>query len=126
VPVIWSAYGELEHAVRTGHPAVEKALPEGFFAYMAANPNLARVFDEAMTANAHAQIPAILGSYDFSRFNKIADIAGGRGHLLKGAPRETAQRERRPVRAATRERRGEGMNSRPNRMDWASVESSNK
>jgi hypothetical protein len=83
VPVIWSAYGELEHAVRTGHPAVEKALPEGFFAYMAANPNVARVFDEAMTAASHAQIPAILGSYDFSRFKRIGDIAGGRGHLLK-------------------------------------------
>lgn len=50
---------------------------------MAANPNVARVFDEAMTAKADAQIPGILGSYDFSRFKKIADIAGGRGHLLK-------------------------------------------
>jgi hypothetical protein len=44
--------------VRTDHSAVEKAVPEGFFAYMAANPNVARVFDEAMTAASHAQIPA--------------------------------------------------------------------
>jgi hypothetical protein len=83
VPIMWSAYGELEHAVRTGHSAVEKAVPEGFFGYMAANPNVAGIFDEAMMAASHAQIPAILGSYDFSRFKRIGDIAGGRGHLLK-------------------------------------------
>jgi hypothetical protein len=83
VPIMWSAYGELEHAMRTGHSAVEKAVPEGFFGYMAANPNVAGIFDEAMMAASHAQIPAILGSYDFSRFKRIGDIAGGRGHLLK-------------------------------------------
>jgi hypothetical protein len=96
VPVICSAYGELEHAVRTGHSAVEKAVPEGFFAYMAANPNVARVFDEAMTAASHAQIPAILGSYDFARFNGNRSLA---------------------------RRRRAGMNSRLNRMDWASLQS---
>jgi hypothetical protein len=83
VAVIWSAYGELEHAVRTGHPAVEKAVPEGFFAYMTANPDVARVFDEAMMSASQAQIPAILDSYDFSRFKKVGDIGGGRGHLLE-------------------------------------------
>ena len=80
---MWSASGELEHAVRTGHAAIEKAVPEGFFGYMAANPNVARVFDDAMTATSHAQIPAILESYDFSRFKTIGDITAARGHLLK-------------------------------------------
>jgi hypothetical protein len=35
-----------------------------------------------MTAKAAADIAAVLGAYDFSRFATIADIGGGRGHLL--------------------------------------------
>jgi hypothetical protein len=36
-----------------------------------------------MTAKAAADIAAALGAYDFSGFATIADIGGGRGHLLK-------------------------------------------
>lgn len=36
-----------------------------------------------MTAKARAQIAGILEAYDFSRFLSIADIGGGRGHLLQ-------------------------------------------
>jgi hypothetical protein len=35
-----------------------------------------------MTAKAAVDIAAVLGAYDFSRFATIADIGGGRGHLL--------------------------------------------
>jgi hypothetical protein len=36
-----------------------------------------------MTAKAAADVAAVLGAYDFSRFATIADIGGGRGHLLR-------------------------------------------
>jgi hypothetical protein len=36
-----------------------------------------------MTAKAQADIAAILGGYDFGAFPTIADIGGGRGHLLE-------------------------------------------
>jgi C-methyltransferase len=36
-----------------------------------------------MTAKAAADIAAILDAYDFSHFDTIADIGGGRGHLLR-------------------------------------------
>ena len=36
-----------------------------------------------MTGKAHGQIAGILSGYDFSLFNTIADIGGGRGHLLQ-------------------------------------------
>jgi ubiquinone/menaquinone biosynthesis C-methylase UbiE len=36
-----------------------------------------------MTAKAHADNAAILDAYDFSKYRVMADIAGGRGHLLK-------------------------------------------
>ena len=37
---------------------------------------------DAMGAKSQAQIPAILRSYDVTRFNRIGDIGGGNGHLL--------------------------------------------
>ena len=36
-----------------------------------------------MTAKAAADIAAVLGAYDFARFDTIADIGGGHGHLLR-------------------------------------------
>ena len=36
-----------------------------------------------MTSKSHRDIAAILPAYDFSQFATIADIAGGRGHLLR-------------------------------------------
>ena len=41
------------------------------------------IFDAAMTSKSHGDITAILPAYDFSQFATIADIAGGRGHLLR-------------------------------------------
>lgn len=37
-----------------------------------------------MTSGSHAQIAAVLASYDFSDIGTLADIAGGHGHLLGG------------------------------------------
>ncbi|CAN5129008.1 hypothetical protein BH24ACT12_BH24ACT12_22360 [soil metagenome] len=36
-----------------------------------------------MTAKAAADVAAVLGAYGFGRFGTIADIGGGRGHLLR-------------------------------------------
>src|SRR5438132_237736 len=42
-----------------------------------------RTFNEAMVSKAQAEVPAVVAAYDFSRFGTIADIGGGRGHLLQ-------------------------------------------
>jgi hypothetical protein len=81
--VNWSSMGELEYAARTGKAAIGKVAPEGIWGYYRAHPDRSRVFDEAMTAKAHADNAAILDAYDFSKYRVMADIAGGRGHLLK-------------------------------------------
>jgi hypothetical protein len=83
MPVHWAAYGELEHSIRTGHAAVTQMAPGGTFNYFATHPAESRLFDEAMTARSHEQIASVLGAYNFSGFNLIADIGGGRGHLLE-------------------------------------------
>jgi hypothetical protein len=83
-PLNWSAVGELAYAARSGRPAIEKAAPGGIWAYYDKHPEAARLFDQAMTAKSFAMIPALVAAYDFSRFSVIADIAGGRGHVLSG------------------------------------------
>jgi hypothetical protein len=81
--VNWSSLGELEYAARTGNAAIGKIAPEGIWGYYQNHPERGRIFDEAMTGKAHADNPAILDAYDFSKYRVIADIGGGRGHLLK-------------------------------------------
>jgi hypothetical protein len=83
LPVFWSALGDLDHSLRTGETAFAKRNAEGVFGYLARNPEDSSIFDSAMTSKSHRDIAAILPAYDFSKFGIIADIAGGRGHLLR-------------------------------------------
>lgn len=82
-PLAVRILGALSHPLRTGRPAVELFAPEGMFGYLAAHPEEALVFDQAMRAKSQLEIDAILSAYDFSRFGSIADIGGGQGHLLR-------------------------------------------
>jgi C-methyltransferase len=83
LPVFAASFNALEHSVRTGSPAVELVASNGLWPYLQEHPGEAEVFGQAMTAKAAADISAILAAYDFSRFGTIADIGGGRGHLLR-------------------------------------------
>lgn len=83
LPVNWAAYGLMDTSVRTGRPAAEKILPAGHWSYFAEHPEEGAIFNAAMVGKAHGQVAAVLGAYDFSRFRTIADIGGGRGHLLR-------------------------------------------
>jgi O-methyltransferase domain/Dimerisation domain len=84
LPWFWGSYQYLDTAVRTGRPALDRVLPEGIWAHFEARPEEARIFNEAMTGKAQADIGAVVASYNFSRFSMIGDIGGGRGHLLAG------------------------------------------
>ena len=83
LPAIWSSFAALDSSVRTGAPAIEQVELQGFWAYLGAHPGEAAIFAEAMTAKARADIAAVLDAYDFRPFRTIADIGGGRGHLLQ-------------------------------------------
>jgi len=83
LPVFWTTFGAMDHAVRTGAPATTEAFPEGFWGYLAQHPEAGRVFNAAMQAKAQGAIAGILATYDFSGFQTIADIGGGHGHLLR-------------------------------------------
>jgi C-methyltransferase len=85
-----ASFGHLEHSVRTGESAFDLVEPAGYFAHLQRHEDEARIFDAAMTAKAAGDTAAVLATYDFTRFSTIADIGGGRGHLLRavlqGAP----------------------------------------
>jgi C-methyltransferase len=78
-----AALGHLEHSVRTGAAAFSLVEPDGLFAHLQRDEDEARIFDASMTAKAAGDTAAVLAAYDFSRFSTIADIGGGRGHLLR-------------------------------------------
>jgi hypothetical protein len=82
-PVYWRGFEYFADALRTGESIQEKVVAGGFWKYLVDNPEEARLFDEAMMGKAAGQIAGILKSYDFSAFGTIADIGGGRGHLLE-------------------------------------------
>jgi hypothetical protein len=80
MPVIWRGFTDLAHAARTGTPATDSA---GLFTYFADHPNEATVFNQAMAGKSAGVVPTVVDAYDFSPFRTVADIGGGRGHLLR-------------------------------------------
>jgi len=79
----WDTQAVLLHSVRTGRVAAQEVLPDGFYGYLAADPEASAIFNAAMAAKAHGQVAGVLAAYDFSTFGDIADVGGGRGHLLR-------------------------------------------
>jgi hypothetical protein len=84
LPSIWSAWGDIVHTARTGESAFEHVHGKNVFEYLAQHPDEATLFDEAMTSISSGVTPAVLASFDFSPFQTIVDVGGGRGHLLAG------------------------------------------
>lgn len=79
---LYGAYGALLYSVQTGESAFEHVHGTGFFEYLDQNAEAAAVFNDAMTAFSRQEEAAILAAYDFSRFERIVDVGGGRGSLL--------------------------------------------
>jgi len=82
-PVFRKSFEAISFTLRTGKPAIEEVFPEGVWKYFGSHPDEARIFNQAMSDKSRGVIAGILASYDFSRFGTIADVGGGRGHLLR-------------------------------------------
>ena len=82
-PFIWRPWGELYEAVVTGRPAFERIFGSNLFDHLAAHPDDSSIFDAAMSSHS-TMISTLLAAYDFSRFDRIVDVGGGRGELLLG------------------------------------------
>jgi DNA-binding Lrp family transcriptional regulator len=75
----WSA---LLEAIRTGEATVPKMRGMPGFEYLAANPELGEIFNDAMTNLSEAAVVPLTAAYDFSPFARILDVGGGHGRFL--------------------------------------------
>jgi hypothetical protein len=82
-PHVWQAWGDLLHAVRTGAPAFDHVHGCGVWEYRAGHPDANLVFDRAMASGTVRHAEAMIGAYDFGRFDHIVDIGGGDGMFLE-------------------------------------------
>jgi hypothetical protein len=82
-PFLWRPLGELYESVRTGEPAFERIFGQPFFDYLADHPADAAVFNATMTQGIAYTASELLASYDFSRFERLVDVGGGQGALLR-------------------------------------------
>lgn len=78
----WRVWGRTLYSVRTGKAAWDQEHGSDVFPYFAANPEAAKIFDDAMTSLSNLAITAVVESYDFSGIETLVDVAGGHGRLL--------------------------------------------
>jgi hypothetical protein len=78
----WRTWGHLLHSVRTGENAFRALHGMDSWIYRERHPEQNTIFNAAMTGNSRRVDRAIVAAYDFSRFERIADVGGGQGSLL--------------------------------------------
>lgn len=83
LPIFSKLLDELGTALRTGESPGPRVLPGGWWSYVAERPEAGELFDEAMRARISVELPDIVGAYDFTRFERIADVGGGEGQVLR-------------------------------------------
>lgn len=91
LPVMWDSFLHLDAAVRTGRSGTTFVDPAGFFAYLDTHPEESDDYDRGMTAMTVRRIARTVPHYDFTPFGVIADIGGGRGHLLRAVLEQTPE-----------------------------------
>ena len=78
----YHAWGELLYSIQTCKSGFEKVYGQPIFDYFAENPDLGKLFDQAMTGVHGKETEAMLEAYDFSGIKTLADIGGGNGSVL--------------------------------------------
>lgn len=81
-PKHWEHWGHLLYSVKTGKTAAEMLRGKPIFEYLDTDPDLAEVFNNAMTGVSSLAIETLMPAYDFRRFRNIVDVGGGHGALL--------------------------------------------
>jgi predicted transcriptional regulator len=79
---IRSAWDYLEHTIRTGEPAFDRANRGSFFEHMEAVPNDGNLFDAFITRNQNRRAATHAAAIDCGRFRHIVDVGGGEGAFL--------------------------------------------
>lgn len=80
--IMWAAYGNLLHTVKTGEPGFDNVHGKNFFEYLTSDMEGARRVDAAQRSLSVPEERTIPQIYDFSGVRSICDVGGGRGGLL--------------------------------------------
>jgi hypothetical protein len=72
----------LDYCVRTGKQAPEKIYGKRAFEMFGEMPEMAAIFNQAMTDLSRLDSPAVAEAYSFEGIHSIVDVAGGHGLLL--------------------------------------------
>jgi hypothetical protein len=85
-PWLWQAYGQLQHSVRTGAAAFERAHGESFYEYLQHHAGAAAAFQRAMSAFTAHEVQAIAVACErgdvWAGARTVVDVGGGQGALL--------------------------------------------
>jgi len=77
-----TAWEALTHAVRTGDHAFRHVFGADQWTRLAARPEAARLFDEAMQSMTQGVNGALITNYPFGNYTWVVDVGGGNGALL--------------------------------------------
>lgn len=75
-------WSHLVDAIRTGRSVIGPLRGKATFEYLASEPELSEIFNEAMTCGSAMSIGPVIAAYDFSPYATIVDVGGGHGRLL--------------------------------------------
>ncbi len=78
----WTAWGRLDHTVRTGEPAFNAVFGTDCFSWLRDNPTSLHVFQQAMTGYSGLTSHAVADAFDFSAIRTLLDVGGGHGSFL--------------------------------------------
>jgi hypothetical protein len=81
---MWRPWGNLHESVLTGTPGFDQVHGVPILEYLSAHPAELAIRNAAMTSISSLELPQILAAYDFSQFQRLADLGGGQGALLHG------------------------------------------
>jgi SAM-dependent methyltransferase len=79
---IRNAWDHLEHSIRTGEPAFDRANRRGFFEHLEAEPKEGELFDAFITQNQNGRAATHSAAIDCTRFRHVVDVGGGEGAFL--------------------------------------------
>jgi hypothetical protein len=78
------AWAHLNHTLRTGQAAFDRAHGTGYWRYMAEHLEDSARFDASQQAVTRRELRALLPAYDWNSFRTVADVGGGNGAFLAG------------------------------------------
>jgi O-methyltransferase domain len=79
---LFTSWQGLAHVIKTGQPAFTEAFGKDIYGYLADQPQLSALFNEAMSQESRISAEQFATAYDFSEVKTVVDLGGGDGTLL--------------------------------------------